>query len=121
MSIVFELGISSADAVTLLPEWDYKKDNPKIESEIRAMSGRSYVYKWGDYEQFKFSCNYTPSSIAAVVNSWWDTNTELLFFITSDSVTEVNSVRIVDKSRPFEEYQRPYTTKMRGTVTLETY
>jgi len=121
MSIVFELGISSADAVTLLPEWDYKRDKPKIESEIRAMSGRSYVYKWGDYEQFKFSCGYTPSSIAAVVNSWWETNTELLFFITSDSVTEVNSVRIVNSNRPFAQFQQPYADKMSGGITLETY
>ena len=58
---------------------------------------------------------------AAIVNSWWDTNTKLLFFITSNSVTEIHSVMIMNTETPFAQYVNPFDDKMKGQVELEGY
>lgn len=121
MSFTFELGISSADAVELLPEYDYKSDTVKIENRHRAKSGRLYTYLWASYDQIEFSCKYVPASAAAVVNSWWESNTELLFFVTSNSVTEVYSVVLNNKDRPFQKYSKPYADRYEGKILLEGY
>jgi hypothetical protein len=121
MTILFELGISSADAVTLYPTWDMDSNKKKMETSLKTLSGKGFVYKWGDYERWILKCEYYTVADAAIVNSWHDTNTELLFFITSDSITEVHSVRSMGKDRPFTEYQKPYTDKMKGKIILETY
>jgi hypothetical protein len=117
----FELGVSSADAIQFYPEFDYSADQPKIEDEIRSASGRLYAYKWGSYKKFRFSAEFVPASDAAVVNSWWQSNAQLLFFITSDSTTEVSSVMVRGKSRPFQSYNQPYDNLMKGTILLEGY
>jgi len=118
---IYELGISSADAIQLYPEYDYAPDLRKIETVMRTPSGRMWAYKWGDYHRWKFTVNYVPVADAAVVNSWYDTNTELLFFVTSGSATEVNSVMLRGKSRPLIGYNKPYNDQMRGKIQLETY
>ena len=57
MSLTFELGINSATAIQLSPEYDFKDAKKLIESKHRTLSGRQYDYKWGEYEHFEFSLN----------------------------------------------------------------
>lgn len=113
----FLLGPTSSTAVTLYPEFDYKDKRTKIEQSHRLQNGDRYVYKTGVYDNFQFKNKFFPSSDAAVVNSWWESNTELLFWIDSD----VSSVMLVNKSKPFDQFQRPYTDLMQGTIKLEGY
>jgi len=121
MTVEFQLGISSADAVTLTPEYDYDADEKKIQSDFRTLSGRLYQHKWGDFKSWNFSVKYFGNSDASIVNSWWNTNAELLFFIVEDgSVTETNSVMLTG-GRPFTKYSKPYFDKMDGKIELETY
>ena len=117
----YQLGISSADAVTLYPEWDYFNGETQIRNEHRSKSGRLRLYKWGDYRKIKFSLNWLPASDAALVNSWWDTNTELLFFVNSSTATEVHSVMLLNKESPLGSYNEPYNDYYKGKLELETY
>lgn len=121
MALIFKLGISSVDAITIRPEYSASFGEKQIRSEVLTQRGRRYVYKWGDYEEIKLPVDYVSGTNASVINSWWDTNTELLFFITSDTATEVHSVFITNKSRPLAKYVKPYDTYLKGTIQLEGY
>lgn len=121
MALTFELGISSSDAVTLYPEYNYKGGDVQLKNQARTLSGKLYLYKRGDYEKFQFSVNYLPASDASLVNSWWDTNTKLLFFINSSTATEVHSVILMNKDTPFQQFNIPYADKYKGKVLLEGY
>lgn len=121
MSVTYQLGISSADAVTLYPDYDYFGGQKQIRSEHRSRSGKLRVYKWGDYDRFKFGLNWVPASDASLVNSWWDTNTKLLLFITSDTATEVHSCMIMNDETPLGSYNEPYVDYYKGAITLEGY
>ena len=117
----FELGISSSDAVTLYPEWNYESGKIKIQAEHRTTTGALYQYKFSDYKRFDFSVNWIDSSVAALVNSWWDTNTDLLFFVTSGSATEVHSVHLMGTDTPLRKFDKPYDNYYKGKIHLEGY
>ena len=121
MSLTYQLGISSSDAVTLFPNEDLGNRSRKILSEHRTKSGRLYSYTWARYRRIKFKVEYMPASTAAAVNSWWDTSAELLFFVTSDTATEVHSVMLRGKDEPLGNFSPPYVDKYKGTILLETY
>jgi len=121
MALKFELGISSVDAVTLKPEYNYKGGEKQLRTEHRTKAGKLFLYKWGDYKSFSFTVNYLPASDASLVNSWWDSNTELLFLITSDTATEVHSVVLMNKDTPFQSFAKPYADLYKGKVLLEGY
>jgi hypothetical protein len=107
--------------VQLYPEWDYSLGERQIRSEHRSRSGRMWVYKWSDYTKINFKLNWVPASNAALVNSWWHDNAELLWFVTSDSTTEVHSVYIINDERPLAAYNKPYVDYYKGAIELETY
>ena len=121
MALTYQLGISSADAITLYPEYDFKITSNKINSEMRTRSGRLYSYTWGSYKQFRFSIEFISDANASIINSWYDSDTELLFFVTSDAETEVNSVVLRGKSSPITGFMKPYNNYRKGAVILETY
>lgn len=121
MSIVFQLGPTSATAVTLRPEYDFERDLVKIENRHRTKSGRLYTYLWATYPRFEFSVQYVSSASAALVNSWWSANTNLLFFITTSGATEVFSVQLTTKSRPLASFVEPGAQYYKGKILLEGY
>jgi len=121
MALTYQLGISSADAITLYPEYDFKITSNKINSEMRTRSGKMYSYKWGEYKRFQFSLDFVSDANASIINSWYISGTELLFFITSDTATEVNSVVLMGKSSPISGFMKPYNNYRKGAVILETY
>lgn len=110
---------SSGNHVTLEPEWDFDRNDKKIEDVHRTRAGREYRYKWSSYRVFKFGNTFVTSGVAAVVNSWWDSNTNLLFMKSGD--TQVFSVRLVNKDLPFGRFQKPYDDLYQGNIELETY
>lgn len=109
----------SGSHVDLEIEWDYERKDAQIKSEHTARSGRRFVYKWGSYYKFSFSVDFVNSSTAAIVNSWWETNTKLMFKSTSD--TAVYSVTIVANDTPIGQYSKPYTDRFRGKIELQGY
>lgn len=121
MALTFELGINSATAIQLYPEYDYKDNAKLVETRHRTLSGKQYQYKFGSYENFAFSLNYVSEANASIINSWWDSRAELLFFVTSGSTTDVYSVMINNKDNPLDGYNKPYDTYRKGKMILESY
>lgn len=114
MSLTFELGISSVDAITIMPEYSSTFGKKQIRSEVKTQSGRRYIYKWGDYDQVKLKVDFVSGENAAIVNSWWENNTELLFFVNSSS-GEPDAV--IDYSAVFSDYA--FCGMSRGVTSLD--
>lgn len=115
----FMLFVDSSNSVELEPEWGFTTKDKKIENRHRVRSGEEYVYKWGSYEKVKFKVSYVNSSNKSIVNSWWVSNTELLF--TVDSGASVSSVFITNKDTPIGKYNKPYSSLFKGAIELSTY
>ena len=116
----YKIGIAWSDSITVLPTWSYNQNKPKIEQQNRTPAGKLYVAKLGDYSEFKLDIEFVTSADMAAVNSWWESGAELLFFVTSDSVTEINSVVIISNNTPIDQYQPAFYELYRGTINMET-
>ena len=116
---MFRLFVDSNNGVTIYPEYDFKEDDKKIESRFRSKSGLEFVYKFGDYRQFKFGVKFVNSEFKSIVNSWWNSNTDLLFM--EEGGTEVFSVHLNSKNKPINKFIRPYTTLFSGKIELGEY
>lgn len=110
---------SSGNHVTLYPDWDFKRGDKKEETTHRTRGGKRYAYKWGSYCAFKFGLDHVSSSTAAIVNSWWISNTGLLFMESGGS--GVFTVTLTNKDRPLGKFNRPYPDHYSGTIELEGY
>lgn len=117
--MAYRLFVDSDNGVTLYPAYDYSDRSEKVESRHVTRSGREFVYKWGDRVQIRFGVSFINSSDRAIVNSWWNTNTDLLFM--EEGATQVNSVRLVNDSQPIDSFVRPYSSLFRGTIELGSY
>jgi hypothetical protein len=121
MPMTYTLGPTSATEVTIIPEFDYSNSKDMKRSTIRAKSGKLYTYKWSDTKKIKFSANLFDNSDASIVNSWWDTQTKLIFFEYDGTTTTTTSVQIMNDSSPFAQRVQPYYTKYSGAIQLEEY
>lgn len=115
----FLLFPSSGNHVTLEPEWDFDRKDGKVENEHITRAGKRYVYRWGSYYKASFSLTFVNSSTAAIINSWWDSNTKLLFM--ESGATQIYSVMLVGKELPLGSFQKPYTNLFRGKIDLQGY
>ena len=116
---MFRLFVDSSNGLDVEPEYNYQENDKKIENRHRTRDGSEYVYKWGDYKMWKFDIRWVNSAFRSTVNSWWNTNTELLFM--EEGGTEVFSVRLTNKSLPISKFERPYTDTFRGIIELGSY
>jgi len=110
---------SSGNHVTLEPEWNFDRKDAQVKNEHITRGGKRYVYKWGSYVKFGFGLTFINSSTAALINSWWITNTKLQFMSTSE--TAVYSVMLIASDLPMGSFQKPYTDKFKGTIDLQGY
>lgn len=117
---MYRLFVDSSTGVTLYPQWDYELTGEKIEDRHTTRAGYEYVYKWGGFEGAKFSVAYVDSATMAVVNSWWASNTPLLFMSSGDT-TSVMSCRLIGKNPPIGKRVQPYFDLFQGTIELRTY
>jgi len=115
----YRLFVDSNNGVDIDPEYNYTEKDKKMESKQRVRSGDQYVYKWGDYEIFKFGIMHVNSSFKSIVNSWWNTNTNLLFMEVG--ATKVSTVRLSNKALPIGKPIKPYTDSFKGVIELEGY
>ena len=117
---MYELGISSTDAIEIKPLWDYKVEDFKREVKSRTLIGKLYKATYGHYPKFDIDVEVVTSEHMTIINSWWESNAELLLFITSDSVTEINSVVLMNKDTPINRYYKN-TGYFKGSIELEGY
>ena len=115
------LFVDSDNGVTILPEWNLRMQDKKLETQHRTKSGRLFVYKWGDYKAWRLSAEFVSSADAAIINSWWASNTQLLFMPSTSAPTEIYSVMIRSKKLPMSKFNKPYDDLYKGRIDLETY
>lgn len=120
MSIVYQLGPTSSTAITLYPGDDLEIGKVLISVQNRSSIGRLFQHKQGTYNKIKIPIEFIPSSDASIVNSWWASQTKLLFFVTSGT-TAVYSCMIMGDSWPMQSMNKPYENRFKGTVQLEGY
>lgn len=120
----YELGPTSSTAVTLNPNYDIDINNEQNRADHRSIDGTLYQYKYHSFRSFDISLEWVPATDASIINSWFDTNTDLTFFISSG--TSVNSyevysvdVRILNNSSPMNNFQAPYVEYYAGALKLE--
>lgn len=118
MAIVWQLGPSSASAVTLGPEWTLKDEAKQKRTDARTHDGTLYIRRWYTYDSLKVPVKYVPASDYSVINSWWSTNTQLLLFISNSGTTDVRTVYITNDSRPLPSYSNPYDDHYDGVIEL---
>lgn len=116
---LYRLFVDSSNGVDVNPEYDFAQEDEKVERRHRVRSGKEYVYKFGDYSNFKFTVRYVNSEFRSIVNSWWNTNTELLFM--EEGGADVYSVRIFNDNMPVSKFEEPYTDLFKGKIELSTY
>ena len=121
MAITYELGITSSTAVQLYPDWDYSKGDTMTKSKHRTRSGNLYQYKWNDYGKISFKATWVTSETKSIVNSWWNSQTKLLWFVNDGSTVDVTSVMLVNNDAPFKQNVKPYTEYSQGPIELEEY
>ena len=87
VSLIYQLGVSSIDAVTLYPEIDFEVGKKKIRNSHRTKSGRAWNYLWSTFSKFDIPIEFISGSSASLVNSWWFSNTKLLLFKTYETTS----------------------------------
>jgi len=117
--MAYRLFIDSDNGITLCPEWNYKISGEKIQTMHRSKSGFSEMYKFGSYDAIEFEVRYVSSSDASIINSWWNTNTELLFM--KEGETSVFSCMLMNNRAPIGAIERPYSDQYKGTIELGEY
>lgn len=117
--MAYRLFVDSSNGLTIYPEYDFQQGKTKIQDASRSRSAALYQYKWAAYDTIKFSVSYVNSEMKSIVNSWWESNTDLLF--KSESETAVYSVHIVNKKSPIGGFVRPYDDLYEGKIELEGY
>ena len=116
---MFRLFIDSDNGVDVNPLYDYVEVDKKVESRHRTRSGNEYAYKFGDYQHIKMSVTYVDSTFKAIVNSWWNSNADLLFM--EEGGTEISSVHLINKELPIGKFMKPYTDQFGGKIELGSY
>lgn len=116
---MYRLFVDSDNGVTVYPEYNYQEKDAKIENRFRSKSGKEYVYKFGDYRQWLMGIKFVDSSFKADVNTWWNSNANLLWM--EENGTEVFSVHLMNKTKPIDKVIRPYTDLFEGKIELGEY
>ncbi len=117
--MAFRLFVDSNNGVTLEVEYDYDDQREKIEDRHRVRNGGQYFYKWSAFDKISFSVKYVNSSTRSIVNSWWESNTDLLF--KDENETKVYSVHLLNDNLPISKFIKPHDDLWQGTIELEGY
>jgi hypothetical protein len=101
----------------ITPTWALSLDRERVGEEARAPVGAYYFVKHGIFRTFTAPCDFVPSSLASVINSWWRSGALCQFEVFS----EVYSVQLIGDMDPFTELQKSYWDRHRGTIKMSTY
>ncbi len=103
----------------MFAEYDYKEQDKKVESRTRTTTGAEYVYKFGDFRQWKFKVSFVNSEVFSIVNSYWKSNADLKFVKTG--LLGTTDVRITNKTKPIFGFNKPHDDLYHGMIELSTY
>jgi hypothetical protein len=121
MAFVLELGPTSATAVTLFMSYDFNEGKEMQRMQGRAQDGTYYFRQGWLNQKYRLPVEDISPGDAYIVNSWFDSGTELLLFITSGDTTDVSSLMIMNEKTPFSTPMMPYADRFSGVIELEVY
>ena len=105
--------------LTILPEPNFQRRDTKLQDEHRGRTGKRFVYKWGEYYLTRFGVKFVNSMDTSIINSWWSSNTKLLWIVGTGA--QVESVQLLGDDLPLGEYAVPALDQYEGTIELGTY
>ena len=102
--------------------YDYRFAEGIDRKDMRTKGGQLYTYiQNGSWTTLKLPASWISSSDRSLINSWWKTATNLLFFEDSDQSSTFFNVRIMGIQEPFQSFVKPYfRTYYAGEIILET-
>ena len=108
--------------ITLHPTWDYESAKHIDKIDVRVTQGPLYTYiGQGSFRRIVAPESYVSSLNRTLVNSWWETGTQLRFIEDSDYASSYYSVRIIGDTEPYPSYAEHYYLQYwRGELVLET-
>ncbi len=118
---VMQLG-PTGSYINLSPEYDFREIKTLQRADIRTKEGSLFTYIYnGRHTEFKIPESWVNSSQRSLVNSWWETATNLEFIRDSDFPSSLENVRIMENKEPYQKFIRPYFKIFyEGRITLET-
>jgi len=113
--------VGSYVTLTNIAGYGYRFAETIDRKDIRT-KGQLYTYiQNGSWHKLKIPASYVNSADRSLINSWWKTATNLLFFEDSDQTSTYHTVRIMGVQEPFQSFVRPYfRTYYAGEIILET-
>jgi hypothetical protein len=107
----------NSTGLDLTPTWALSLDEEKVAEEARSPQGGYFSTHHGHFRTFSVPCDFVPSSLASVLNSWWTSGALCQFEVFS----EVYSVQFIGDASPFQEFQKPYWDRYKGILKMSTY
>lgn len=106
--------------VVLRPGYDYSNTKIVGRGDVRGKGGGLFTFSEGNFRQIVIPETFVTSATRLIVNSWWESLTDLQFFEDSD-LAAFENVRIVTASEPYPQFVQPYfQQEYVGELILET-
>lgn len=108
--------------ITFSIQYDYQYTRQAVvKSIVHGKQGTGGTTSQGSFHGFSFTLNKVTEDQRSLVNSWWQTSTNLRFIEDTTSPSSFYTVRIVNQESLFQKFRPPYfDTYFTGEVLLET-
>ena len=119
VDLVIDDVVTCIDTIDLHPRHRARNDRALNLHTHFSMSGRRSGYDYGSRGKYLLEFETIPGADADMINTWWKNQWNLAFMLdTSDSST-LDIVRIVNATRPFQQFRKPYYNEAVGSLKLE--
>lgn len=98
----------------------YKQPDALKITELVALNGTVYRYKWGHTYRAEITLNNVSYADATFFNTWWEYQQRIHF--TPDLINAAGvtfSARIVNTNRPFQMFNYGFRDKYAGTMIVQ--
>ena len=110
--------LAMLDPIDLHPEWEAQAGQIALRDYALSQDGAAYAFAYGFAFEFAFTCKLVPSSIASIVNNWWQTQAPLALTLNTSNAEGTYLVRLVNPIAPFTERMRPDQGLWSGALQL---
>lgn len=112
----YYLGPSSDTAILVYPK-DITRGRAKLETVNHTRGGKRYSVFQGAHAKYKLEVEHVSSSDAALVNSWWASDTTVMFW--PQGVSSGSTVRFTNKAYPIGAWSMIDQSLFSGVIELE--
>lgn len=108
--------------LTVAPTYDYTREQVLDRTDDRTRAGALYTYVVGSgYTTVKLPLEWVVPADRTLINSWWKSGSNVLFFEDSNQSSSFLTMRIVGVEEPFQTSIEPhYQAYYAGEIVMET-